>query len=236
MNSSNFISSFSYEQYTWDIDWEIVPSNAKYDRPFETQSIKEQKALEAIASIGVIGSVQLRRLFKLDKSRVKRMVGRKMLVRHELKRNGQVIPVYTIGKAGANKVMPVYIENYWLEWNIEEVLKRLVFFQFCYLFENSNIKIMPSPNPFIGSLKLNKNIFHVYITRGKIDDLMMYLKWKNVSERIIIIAENLNQLKPLEIFLKEVHLKVRVTTDEQLKKESPLFFKYIDNQWIEENR
>lgn len=221
LSNSTFVSSFSLE-HTWDINWKIVPSNTKYDRPFETKSIKEQKALEAIASVGVIGSAQLRRLFKLDKKRIKIMVGRKMIVRHELYRNQRLIPVYTIGKAGANRVMPTYIENYWLEWTPEEVLKRLLFFQLCYLFEN--IKIMPAPSPFIGTIEMKKNPFFVYVTRGKVDDLSMFLKWQPMTERMIIITENLNHLKPIEMYIPTKNLKVRAITDELLMSDNPYFY------------
>lgn len=220
MNQNNFISPFSYSQYEWKITWKRVPSNERYDRPFETQSVKEQKALEAIASVGVIGGAQLRQLFNLDKIRVKRMVVRKQLVRHELKRGNQSIPIYTIGKSGANKIMPVYIENYWAEFNAEEVLKRLAFFQLCYWFENA--KIMPSPSPFTASLRMNNNEFNVYVTRGKVEDLMMFLKWQPFTGRIIIIAETLNQLKPLEIFIKG--LKIRVIIDKELTEQTFKFY------------
>lgn len=220
MEQTNFISPFSYSQHEWKLTWKRVPSNEKYDRPFETQSAKEQKALEAIASVGVIGGAQLRQLFNLDKGRVKRMVARKQLVQHELKRDDKLIPIFTIGKLGANKIMPKYIENYWVKFNKEEVLNRLAFFQLCYLLENVIIK--PSPEPFAGTLKINNNEFYVYATRGKVDDLALFLKWKPFSGKIIIITETLNQLKPLEIFIKGQ--KVRAITDRELKEQINIFY------------
>lgn len=194
------------------------------------QSPKEQKALEAIASIVVIGGVQLRRLFNLDKSRVKRMVARKMIVRHEIKKGSQSIPIYTIGKTGANKIMPKYIENYWVEYNAEEVLKRLVFFQLCYIFNDA--KVLPAPSPFVGTLSRNRNNFYVYVTRGKVDDLMMFLKWRSFSERIIIVTESFNFLKPLEVFIKSSQLKIRATTDEHLKLREALFYRFSGDKWV----
>lgn len=228
MEQTNFISPFSYSQHEWKLTWKRVPSNEKYDRPFETQSVKEQKALEAIASVGVIGGAQLRNVFNLDKTRVKRMVARKQLVQHDLKRGDQSIPIYTIGKLGANKIMPKYIENYWVEYNTEEVLKRLAFFQLCYLLENVIIK--PSSSPFIATLRIKNNYFYVYVTRGKVDDLLMFLKWNPFSERIIIIAETLNQLKTLEIFI--TGLKVRVIIDIELKEGKSKFYHLYEKEGL----
>lgn len=82
MDKKTFISPFSYNQHSWNLDWKRIASNEKYDRPYETQSEKEQRALEAIASVGVIGGLQLRRIFNLDKQRIKRMEARHMIVRH----------------------------------------------------------------------------------------------------------------------------------------------------------
>jgi hypothetical protein len=232
MEQTNFISPFSYSQHEWNLTWKRIPSNAKYDRPVETQSKKEKKALEAIASVGVIGGVQLKRLFNIDKQRLKRMVARKLIVQHELSRGNTVIPIYTIGKHGANKVMPQYEENYWVKFNIEEVLKSLAFFQLYYLLEKASI--LPSPEPFIGTLRMNNNDFYVYVTRGNSEDLMMFLKWKSFSERIIIITETLNYLKPVEAFIQG--LKVRVITDQELRDKSLKFYRLKEkegsNEWV----
>ncbi len=66
------------------------------------ESPKERKVLEAIAAVGLIGGgAQLSRLFSLDKKRLKRMVIEKKIVRHEIHRNKQVIPVFTLGINGA---------------------------------------------------------------------------------------------------------------------------------------
>lgn len=227
--ATSFVSPFSYTNHTWSLIWKRMPSNEKYDKPFETDSVKEQKALEAIASVGVIGGVQLRTLFNLDKKRVNRMVARKMLICHEIKQSEKSIPIYTIGKTGANKVMPKYIDNYWIEMNAEDVLKRLVFFQLCFSFKD-NLKIKPSPSPFVGTLQLNNNDFYIYVSRGSVEDLMMYLKWKSFSDRIIIVTENMNHLKPIEVFIQSKNLKVRAVTDEGLKQDKPTFFHLKENK------
>ena len=228
MEQTNFISPFSYSQHEWKLTWKRIPSNARYDRPVETQSQKEQKALEAIASVGVIGGAQLKRIFNIDKQRLKRMVGRKLIVQHELMRGNTLIPIYTIGKHGANKIMPQYEENYWVKFNAEEVLKRLAFFQLYDLFDK--VSILPSPEPFVGTMSMNGNDFYVYVTRGNTEDLMMLFKWKSFSGRIIIITETLNYLKPVEAFLPG--LKVRVITDQELKSKCLKFYHLQENMWI----
>lgn len=228
MEQTNFISPFSYSQHEWKLTWKRIPSNARYDKPVETQSKKEQKALEAIASVGVIGGAQLKRIFNIDKQRLKRMVGRKLIVQHELMRGNTLIPIYTIGKHGANKVMPQYEGNYWVKFNTEEVLKRLAFFQLSDLFEKTTI--LPSPDPFVGTLRMNGNEFYVYVTRGNTEDLMMFLKWKSFSGRMIIITETLNYLKPVEAFL--LGLKVRVLTDRELKEKNLRFYHLQEKEGV----
>ncbi|WP_155982714.1 hypothetical protein [Paucisalibacillus sp. EB02] len=238
MDKKTFISPFSYNQHSWNLNWKRIASNEKYDRPYETQSEKEQRALEAIASVGVIGGLQLRRLFNLDKQRIKRMEARHLIVRHEIKTKDKIIPIYTIGKSGANKIMPKFIGNYWVEYDTEDVLNRMAFFQLCTLFDG--VKINPSPSPFIASLKINGNDFYVYATRRNMNDLMMFLKWKPFSERIIIVTEELNYLRPLKPFINSDKMKVRAITDEAIKEGTPMFYRIYEDKensiinWVSE--
>ncbi|WP_157052518.1 hypothetical protein [Ornithinibacillus contaminans] len=232
MENQTFISPFSYNQHSWKLDWRRIASNEKYDRPYETQSEKEQRALEAIASVGVIGGLQLRKLFDLDKQKVKRMEARKLIVRHEIKKNDIVIPIYTIGRSGANKVMPEFVQNYWVEYDTKAVLNRMLFFQLCILF--GDIKVRPSPSPFIASIKMNGNEFYVYATRGNINDLMMFLKWKPIAERIIIITEDLNHLRPLKPFIFSDKMKVRAITDNEIQECTPRFYRLAENNKVNE--
>ncbi|NRG44040.1 hypothetical protein HRF87_04595 [Bacillus sp. CRN 9] len=231
--TDTFVSPFSYSQHNWAIIWKRIASNEKYDRPFETESAKEKRALEAIASVGIIGGVQLQKFFDIDKARLKRMMGRKMIVRHEIKKNDQSIPIFTIGKAGANKIMPKYIENYWIELNTEAVLKRLIFFQLCTLFDD--YEIAPAPSPFVGTIKIKDKDFYAYVTRGNVEDLMMLLKWEDFNERMFIITDNFNYLKPLNAFMQTKKYKIRAISDFHILNNEPTFYKFNINDWCKES-
>ncbi|MBO1913269.1 hypothetical protein J4G37_51725, partial [Microvirga sp. 3-52] len=57
---------------------------------------------------------------------------------------------------------------------------------------------------------------YVYVVRGDVNDLLMYLKWsgKHFNERLIIITESIKHLQPLKISAET--LKVRVALDQDL--------------------
>lgn len=230
-----FISPFSV-QHDWKLNWKIIPSNKKYDRPNENRSEREERALEAIAAVGVIGGLQLKYLFGINKTRLKRMREKNLIVKHSLLREGKEIPIYTIGKFGANKIMPEYEENYWLEFDTVQVLKCLSFFQFCCLLEEPIV--IPAPSPFTAGvyLKGSNHPFFVYVERNGMKDFMYYLKWKKqFDERIFLITESLDYLNELAIFMESKPLKLRIILDEQIKKREFQPYHYDYNhpkKWI----
>lgn len=167
--------SLSFE---WCLYWTRIPSNIKRSDFVNGESPKEQKALEALAVVGVIGGAQLFRLFSLDKKRLKRSVAEKKVVRNEIKMNKQVIPIFTLGINGAiiAGLEESYESNYWVEYKIKDVLKRLLFFRLFQNFPES--KIMPKREPFSGAIQFQSKPIYVYVVRGDVNDLLMYLKWK----------------------------------------------------------
>ena len=199
--------------HDWSIYWTRIPSNIKRSSYVNGESPKERKALEALAAVGLIGGAQLSRLFSLDKKRLKRMVTEKKIVRHEIHRNKQVIPIYTLGINGAvvAGLNDCYESNYWVEYKTEDVLKRLLFFQLLQHFPES--KVLPTKEPFSGAIIINEKPIYIYVVRGDVNDLLMYLKWdgKNFNERLILITESLRYLQPLIVNLKKS--KTRVITD-----------------------
>lgn len=232
---TNFISPYSYVQHNWKLKWNIIPSNKKYDRPNENRNQKEEKALEAIATVGVIGGLQLRTLFNISKQRLKSMRERHLIERHILFKNDREIPIYTIGKYGANRVMPQFEENYWVELNTLQVLKCLSFFQFCHLFHDP--EIIPAPEPFTAGIRIKQNVFYIYVERKGIKDLLLYLKWKkSYNERIFVITERIDNIKELEVFMESDNpLMLRVILDEQLKRREIELYHYDKNspkKWI----
>lgn len=213
---SNSPFSLSHE---WSLHWIRIASNIQRSDYVNGESPKEQRALEALAAVGLIGGVQLFRLFSLDKKRIKRMMAEKKIVRHEIHRNKQVLQVFTLGINGAviGGLNDSYESNYWVEYKTEDVLKRLLFFQ---LFQHfSNAKLLPTQEPFSGVIQFQGKPIYVYVVRGNVNDLLMYLKWngKHFNERLIIIAESIKHLQPLKVSVAT--LKLRIVLDEDLQDE-----------------
>ncbi|MCZ2260824.1 hypothetical protein [Sporosarcina sp. G11-34] len=165
--------------------------------------------------MAIIGGAQLFRLFSLDKKRLKRMVAENKIVRHELKRNKQAIPIFTLGINGAviARLKGSYESNYWVEYKTEDVLKRHLFIQFFQHFPES--KVLPTQEPFSGAIQFQGKRIYVYVVRGDVNDLLMYLKWnrKHFNKRLIIIAESIRHLQPLKVIVATLKLRVALDVD-----------------------
>lgn len=201
------ISPFSLS-HDWAIHWDRLPSNFR-EGPILGQIAKnEEEALNAIASVGIISSSQMFNLFRLNRNRLKRMVERNRLVQHEIVLNNkQRISLYTLGVNGAKITKLVgYEVNYWVEYTITDVLKRLLFFSFYERFYP--VKLLPAIDPFVGTVLINEKPMYVYVLRGDVNDLMMYLKWNHLNERLIIVTESLSFLEQLKPFLHDLQLRV----------------------------
>ncbi|KAA9017679.1 hypothetical protein [Niallia endozanthoxylica] len=208
---------------------------------FETNSRKERKALEAIASVGLIEGNQLQQIFKLKKPQIRRMESFNLIMKHVIRKNGQDVPFYTLGPASAEKIVPGFVPNYWVEYRIEDVLNRFMFFRLFDLLKHQNANVGTAPKPFTGALELNGNLLYVYCTRGDTKDLQMLLKWKPFTDRMIIVTEKIQYLKPLDLFIQDGKLRrIRVITDEQLLSDRPQFYTYKENgdkvfEWVLES-
>lgn len=231
-----YISPFSLKN-DWKINWSIIPSNNR--PPTLTQVNKTYiEIIRIVMSIGLIGGAQLSRF--LDKTnprtirKIKAVLCRKqLLVGHDIYLNKKRLTLFTAGPNAAELVGVSRRENYWLRYDTEDVLKRLIFFELLSQFKAINPIVLPAPDPFTGALKLNGEVFNIYVTRGRIDDLLMHIKWEEkINGKMIIITEHLNYLKPLEAFVHKLNL--RVTTDKELlnSKLSSMFFSWKDGEWI----
>ncbi|MFC5591675.1 hypothetical protein ACFPRA_22575 [Sporosarcina soli] len=217
--------------HSWSLHWTRIPSNIKRSSYVNGESPKERKALEALAAVGLIGGAQLSRLFSLDRKRLKRMAAEKKIIRHEIHRSKQIIPIYSLGINGAviAGMDDCYESNYWIEYKIEDVLKRILFF---HLFQHfSGSEILPTHEPFIGAIQFQGKTIYVYVVRGDVNDLMMYLKWKgqHFNERLIFVTESLQHLQALKVTTER--LKVRVAVDLDLRddiKDLQKLFYFLD--------
>src|SRR5690625_4599800 len=167
------VSPFSLE-HDWVVHWKRLPSNMS-ERPILGQVAEnEERALKAIASVGIITSSQLFNLFRLNKNRLDRMVKRQRVVRHQLVLNNKHrISVYTLGINGAKIAnLSGYEVNYWVEYRITDILKRLLFFSLYERFKSA--ELVTAVDPFSGTLMINGKPMYVYVVRGDVNDLLMY--------------------------------------------------------------
>ena len=212
----------------WKVEW-----NRERVKPREVILPPEIRPLMyAVASIGVIGGVQIKRLFGVeDRKTLKRLCQDHFLMRHELV-GEKNIPIYTLGTNTVNyfQLPP----NYWLHWQAEDVLKCMVFFKLYEAFLDYEPEIVPSPDPFVGAMQIGSKLYHVFVARDDVYDLLLYMKWnRNPEQRIIVVAEKLEYLSPLNPFLSD--FKVRATTDEDLTREDgidQMFYEWDTNMWV----
>lgn len=228
-----FISPYSLYQYEWKLEWQTVSFDKKSLVPNENRSKKQERAIEAISTIGVIDSKHLESVFQIGKEKAKKMCARHLLERHSLYKGDLKIPIYTVGKYGGNKIMPEF-DNYWLDMTITDVLKALTFFDFYYLLGEQ--EILSAPKPFTGAIRIKDALFYVYINRDGIKDLTTFLKWKrDFQERIFVVTESLDSLQELNMFLETSTIKMRVILDKQLNQKKFELYHFDANhinKWI----
>lgn len=212
------ISPFSLE-HKWSVYWERLRSNFRADPRVNIHSMREKKALEALSAVGVIGEKQLSRLFSLSTGEIDNMKRAFKIMKHRLRRGEKYeIPIYTLGIRGAMALkLDAYESNYWTTYTIEDVMRRLLFFQLYHYFPT--LKLLPAPSPFVASLLSNDNIINVYIMKGNAHDLLHYLKWESkTNHRLMLVTESMNHLVELEMFLPKI--KVRIALEKDLMNQS----------------
>lgn len=230
------ISPFSLS-HNWVIHWKRIPSNMK-ERPILGQvASDEEEALKGIASVGLISGKQMLHIYSQGKKKLKKMVERNRIVQHELVMNEKFrIPIYSLGVNGA-KIAGVngFENNYWVEYTIEAILKRLLFFEFYERFHPR--ELLPAPPPFAGSIIINNKPMYVYVVRGDLNDIIMFMKWNTINERIILVTESLSFLNQLKMYMNNMKLRV-ILDDSLVDKTKPInnaFYKLHNNEFINES-
>lgn len=149
---------------------------------------REAEALKAIGQIGIIGSVQIGRLYGFKRHHIRRMLAENKLVQHTLHKNRNTIPVFSIGPQ-ASKQLKLTEPNLRL-WSTERLLKSLVFFQFCCALNDKQkaFQIHAAPQPFTGRVQIGDEARNVLILRSDNPE--------KASGRVILIAETLEQAVP----------------------------------------
>lgn len=205
--------------HDWKLSLKRIPSSFRPNKYYTIQSMAERKSLEALASVGVIGKNQLRFIFGLKSKEVRDMIDMHKLVEHKLIREADEevddisITIYTLGINGAKAIkLDAFENNYWMLYSTEDVLKRLLFFKLHERFKMN--KVIPTPEPFVSAIQSNDGLVYVYVLKDSIDDLLRYLKWEaNKRHRIILITESLKHLETLELYLKNVEIRIVIEED-----------------------
>lgn len=191
--------------HDWRFEPTILPDDMKIGHA-PIRAPKEITALKAIGQIGIIGSVQIGRLFGFKRHHIRRMLAEKKLVQHSLSKNKNSIPVFTMGPRAANLLQLPFDLNKWRTWSIDQILQKLVFFQFCCAMNDKqkNFHMHEAAFPFTGKVEIDGDIRQVLIVRKPIEKLDEAMRHN--STPVIVIAETIDQVQPYNELLKDAKL------------------------------
>jgi hypothetical protein len=222
---------------------------------WETMTSREQPSKEALlncsdnmanfckdlAVVGMIGSIQaLRIYFQMNKTKLNRAVDQNILKKHLIIRGNNPVPVYTLGPAGMFLATnDLLLANEWKTYDKYEVLRKLVFFQLYGNLKglNEDVKILPSEKPFTAAINRNGKEFHILTVRGNENEINQFFKHEQqkIPQRILVVVEEFNHLKPVQAILKPFSDRIRLTTDLDLNEPfERMFYHFKDNVWVKE--
>ncbi|MBG9728022.1 hypothetical protein ABD87_00265 [Lysinibacillus sphaericus] len=200
------------------ISFTTIPSGYRRVENFHNGNEKEQIVLEALAIVGLISVKSFETVFKISKTQQSYMLKNNKIVKHNLIAKGLDIPFYTLGENGAIMVgiHPVYRLNYWKEYNVEALYKRLIFLK---LFERMqqqghDVKISHQAfgTPHTAAIEYsNGDKIAVYVAKGPIEDFTHFYKWaknEDLMNRLIVVVETFEQLKEQERLLKTIPCRI----------------------------
>lgn len=184
-------------------EWTFIPSEIQDEDPGSAplRAPTEVIGLQAIADIGLIGSVQASRLFHWQKRHLHRMLEEKKLIQHVLIKNKNRIPVYSIGPRGAQLLQLPFRPV--LHSDITPILQKLVFFQFCCALRDKQkaFRIEPAAAPFTGQVTINGDRRNVLVLRGQLDE-QEFERLESCKLPTIVISETLEQAQSVSVTYK----------------------------------
>lgn len=229
MEKKPFVSPFSLGRHEWSLKWNVM-SDRNINRDMQRRSEKEEQIIRHLKIFQVITQKQLRNRFKVSDKQIENMVRKKLVVQHCLLKNEQEWYVYTFADTS----------NYWLGYETEDVLKRLIGVDFYFELDHKlpfDLKLLPSIQPFVYQIEMNEHMYEVYVDRGDTSELLHFIeRYQNVckGKRLFIAAEKINHLNSIIIALQTNGMKVRSVTDIQLFEQGCGFGFYSlkENEWI----
>lgn len=211
MEKKPFVSPFSLGRHEWSVQWNVM-SDCYINRDMQRRSEKEEQILRHLKIFQVMTHKQLRNRFKVSDKQIENMMRKRLLVQHSLLKNEQEWFIYTLADTS----------NYWLGYETEDILKRLVGVDFYFELDHKlpfELKLLASIQPFVYQIEMNKHVYEVYVDRGDTSELLYFMeRYQSVCKdrRLFIAAEKINHLNNLVVALQTNRMKVRVVTDHQL--------------------
>jgi|GEM_PF-4020851 len=195
--------------------WEFRPGAPPEEVENAPIRDNEAAALEAIGRVGLIGSVQIGRLFGFGRHQIRRMIAEGKLTGHTLLKNRTEIPVFSLGPRGAKLLeLP---ESDARRWTVERILQTLVFFQFCCAMKDKQktFQIRSSPQPFAGRLEVAGEVRDVLVLRGGLPLEVLREVMYRQANPVITIAESFEDVRPYDEILGMAD--ARLLLDEDLR-------------------
>jgi hypothetical protein len=137
-----------------------------------------------------------------------------IIIRHSLENKNRDMPFYTLGPAGAKLIDKPYKPNWWLNTDVETVLKQLITNQlYLRIYRTSdNCQILRAPSPLSGVIVIGDAEFPLLVVRSNIEDMAREIRWLELK-KALVICENYKQIKELA---GSANFPVRFTTDYEL--------------------
>lgn len=229
MEKKPFVSPFSLGRHEWSVKWNVM-SDRIINRGMQRRTEKEEQIMRHLKVFRVITHKQLRNRFKVSDKQIENMVRKKLIVQHSLLKNDREWLIYTLADTS----------NYWLGYETEDVLKRLVGVDFYFELDHKlpfELKLLPSIQPFVYQIEMNEYVYEVYVDRGDASELLYFFeRYQSVCKdrRLFIAGEKINHLNSLTVALQTNGIKVRAVTDSQLYELACSFGLYAFNEdgWV----
>lgn len=218
MHKSPF--SLSHE---WSFEQAFVENNERVG--LSSFRGTEATGLQMIGTIGIIGSVQMKRLLGWKSGKVRQLIEEKKLVQHKLKKNNSSIPVYTIGKRAAELL---HIRQHDPgQWTTEEIIQKLITFQFCCALKDKEkvFQVHKATDPYSCQIEINRNRRNVLVLTQNAEVVQEGLQ--NNDLPIIVIAEKLERVEPLNELLNNATLLLHEDLNRDYR-----FLRLINGKWV----
>lgn len=242
-----------YTSKNTEVQWKIIESRIEPNKSISLATLppKQKDLLDALSVVGVIGSAQMRDLFfKNNKKQISMARDFGLVEQHMLIRNGNAIPVYTLGVTGValqKQLGGTTPLNYWQNFTVDDVMKCIVTYQLfgryrqvsdTYLEDVS--KFTPFQADFASPFAKGVSKYSIGVLRNEQDiaGFETYLRiGQNIPQRMIFIVTDLGLIDRLQSVLKPYLKYVRVVVDVDLKQSvdfKNMFYAFDDQsqKWI----